>query len=106
MFAETLPENVVSNNGLYDKLIMQCALRRNLRNIKAFDGEGGCEFFLPTLTTKGLCHTFNGLTPSVIWKKSNITNVFQNVFPNEHTIEKFQGAGNTEGEKSVVQYIF
>ena len=31
VFAETLPENVVSNNGLYDKLIMQCALRRNLR---------------------------------------------------------------------------
>ena len=101
VFAETLPENVVSNNGQYDKLIMQCALRRNLRRRQVFHGEGGCDFFLPTLTSKGLCHTFNGLTPSVTWKESNITNEFQKVFHNEHTVEKFQGAGNAEGEKLV-----
>jgi hypothetical protein len=54
---------------------------------------------LPTLTTNGLCHTYNGKSPAEIWKKTEIMDVFHEVFPTNHTIERFDGAGTVEGEK-------
>ena len=54
---------------------------------------------MPTLTTNGLCHTYNGKSPAEIWKKTEIMDVFHEVFPTKHTIERFDGAGTVEGEK-------
>ena len=82
----------------YDKLIMECAFRRNLLTQRDFDHEGGCEFFNPTLTSNGLCYSFNSQTVSRIWKPTNLTNAFQDVFPTTFSNEVFFGAGKSEGK--------
>ena len=64
--------------------------------------EGGCDNFLPTLTTNGLCHTYNGKSPAEIWKKTEIMDVFHEVFPTKHTNERFDGAGTVEGKKKLL----
>ena len=88
----------VSDRGLFDKLIMTCTFRRNLLKKTSFDHEEGCDLFLPTLTTKGFCYTFNGQTASETWKTKEIIDVFKNVFPSHHSDEYFYGAGNEQGD--------
>ena len=101
--AQNLYENLkddsfVLDNGLYDKLIMECTFRRNLLRKKTFDHDkDGCDAFLPTLTTNGLCHTINGQKPSKTWREANITTELDKLFPKNHSVEYFQGAGATEG---------
>ena len=101
--AEKLFENLkddmfVEENGLFDKLIMGCAFRRDLLRKKTFDHDkDGCDSFLPTITTNGLCHTINGQKPLKTWKKANITIELDDLFPKNHSVEYFQGSGSTEG---------
>ena len=65
---------------------------------KAFDHDkDGCDSFLPTLTTNGLCHTINGQKPSKTWREANITTELDKLFTKNHSVEYFQGAGTTEG---------
>ena len=88
----------VLENGLYDKLIMECAFRRDLLRKKVFDHDkDGCDSFLPTLTTNGLCHTINGQKPSKTWREANITTELDELFQKNHSVQYFQGAGTTEG---------
>ena len=95
-------KNDVLDKGLYDQLIMNCALRKNLLNRRKFDNEEmGCDIFLPTLTTKGFCQTFNGQTPSDTWMESEITTEFQKLFPTAHPNEYFLGGGISEGDKNI-----
>ena len=77
---------------------MECDFGKNLLRRKDFDHTGGCELFQPTLTTNGLCHTFNGQSPSLVWKTAEITETFQKQFPMEHSNEKFIDAGVAEGK--------
>ena len=98
LFATNEFDKSFSSNGVYDKLIMECAWRNNLLGKDEFDNEGGCESFLPTLTSKGFCHTFNGQTAMKTWKTSDIMNASQAVFPTEHVSEVFHGAGYAEGK--------
>ena len=88
----------VSDRGIYDKLIMTCTLRRNLLKKTSFGHEEGCDLFLPTLTTKGFCYTFNGQTASETWKTKEIIDVFNDLFPSHHSAEHFYGAGSEEGD--------
>ena len=99
LFKNLENENDVSRNGHYDRLIMECTLRRNLLKKNHFDHGGrGCDIFLPTLTSKGLCYTFNGQTPSETWIPTNLTAAFQSLFPSIHSNEYYHGAGQTEGK--------
>ena len=93
-----IDESVLSKRSDYDKLIMECDFGKNLLRRKDFDHTGGCELFQPTLTTNGLCHTFNGQSPSLVWKTAEITETFQKEFPMEHSNEKFIDAGVAEGK--------
>ena len=98
--AQTLFQNdeSVSNNVFNDKLILECTFRKDLMSMNHLDGEGGCDFFLPTLTSNGLCHTFNGKATDEIWNNAMIMDAFKELFPEKHLIEHFQEGGDTEGE--------
>jgi hypothetical protein len=99
VFRDKKDYNEVLSRGTYDQLIMKCGLRKNLLNENMdVDIEGGCELFLPTLTSNGFCHTFNGQTPFETWRKAEMIKAFQQVFPTEHLSEMFQGAGASEGK--------
>ena len=76
--------------GLYDKLIMQCGFREDMSKKEHFNLKGGCDSFYPTLTTNGMCHSFNSEISSNIWQSSNITNSFSTTFPREQSEKKFQ----------------
>ena len=56
------------------------------------------ELFTPTLTTNGLCYSFNSENYSSVWKESEITNTFNELFPHNNSAEFFQGAEVTDGE--------
>ena len=97
MFKNKKDNRFINENGLYDKLIADCKFQRNMLRMTSFENKhGGCdESFLPTLTTRGFCQTFNGQTGSETWRESNITNEFQKLFPMEHSDKIFDGAGDT-----------
>ena len=77
---------------------MECAFKQSLSSKKDLDHDGGCDSFHPTLTTNGLCYTFNSEAPAEIWKPSEITNTFQDLFPFKDSTEVFQGAAMGEGK--------
>ena len=103
--AERLFENTKDNaftrdNGVYDKLFLECLFRRNILNRKRLNmDDGTCESFTPMITTNGICHSFNGQKPSETWKESKIVTEFDNLFPNSQSYKYFHGSGDTEGKK-------
>ena len=80
----------MSGKGLHDKLIMQCGFREDMSKKKQFNLKGGCDSFHPTLTTNGMCYSFNSEITSNIWKSSNITKSISNIFPWKRSEKKFQ----------------
>ena len=90
LFNATHISNDKSGKGLYDKLIMQCGFREEISKKKHFDLKGGCSSFHPTLTTNGMCHSFNSDNTSNIWQSSNITKFFSSMFPGIQSQKKFQ----------------
>ena len=85
---------------------MECAFKQSLLKEKTslFDMEGSCDLFESTVTSQGICHTFNGLKLSELWKPNIGTNSFEKAFPSNHRDEYFQGAGMAEG-KNLVTYL-
>ena len=59
-----------SKVGMYDKLVMQYAFNQNILKKQQDDYDGGSELFTPTLTTNGLCYSFNSENYSSVWKES------------------------------------
>ena len=97
-FANTRDEKFVKRFGLYDKSIIDCAFRENLRLKKIPDSSGGCKGFQPSLTTNGMCYTFNGQHTSEIWKDSEIMSTFQELFPSQSASNKtFGGSRSVQG---------
>ena len=106
VFEHTKDDGFVEKNGLHDKLIAGCAFKEDLgkKKFSAIDLQGGCDHFHPTLTTNGICHTFNGNELSEIWKPDELTAAFENVSKNLHihqTKEYFGGAGSVQGKKNL-----
>ena len=97
-FNQTRSEHSSSKVGMYDKLVMQYAFKQNIWNKHQDDYDGGSELFTPTLTTNGLCHSFNSENYSSVWKESEVTNNFNELFPHNNIAEFFQGAQVTDGE--------
>ena len=97
-FNQTRSEHSSSKVGMYDKLVMQYAFKQNIWKKHQDDDDGGSELFTPTLTTNGLCHSFNSENYSSVWKESEVTNNFNELFPHNNTAEFFQGAQVTDGE--------
>ena len=102
MFKNLRSDDHASLKGVSNKVIMYCKLRKNLlRNGFDVGDSTGCDIFLPTLTSNGLCHTFNGQTPFETWNKAEVVTEFQNLFPMAHAMESYHGAGNSEGNHSL-----
>ena len=87
--------NFVKRRGLYDKSIIDCAFREDLRRRKLPDSIGGCEGFQPSLTTNGMCYTFNGKKTSDLWKSSEMITTFANLFPPHSRNNKTFGGSRT-----------
>jgi len=58
-----------------------------------------CSLFEPTITGKGLCHTFNGIPMKDIYKQTPVTKLWNEVFkPNENVQLKYStGHGQANG---------
>ena len=87
---------------------MECAFKQNLlkERLSLFDMRGGCDLFRPMITTQGICHTFNGVKLSDMWRKNEVMDTFEKNFRTDHVEEYFQGAGQAEGEKSHLHVAF
>ena len=94
-FNQTRNVHSSSKVGQYDKLVMQYAFKQNILKKQQ---DGGSEMFSPTLTTNGLCYSFNSENYSSVWKESEITNTFNELFPHSNLAEFFQGAEINDGE--------
>ena len=103
-FNQTRDELHSSKVGTYDKLVMQYAFKQDILR-KPYDYHGGSKLFTPTLTTNGLCYSFNAQNYSAVWRVSNITNAFTNLFPHNNSAEFFQGAAITDG-KFLIQVFY
>ena len=97
-FNQTRSEDSSSNVGQYDKLVMQYAFKQNILTKQQDNYDGGSELFIPTLTTNGLCYSFNVENYSGVWKESEVTNTFTELFPHNNSAEFFQGAAVTDGK--------
>ena len=63
---------------------------------------GGCKNFFPTLTSNGICNTFNGKTPTDIWTPNNLLKSFNKVFPSKKLKPfNFGGMGSSEGNSKL-----
>jgi hypothetical protein len=94
-FNHTKEEKSVQNIGVYDKSIIDCAFREDLRKKKIPDAIGGCKGFHPSLTTNGMCYTFNGKSPSALWKSSKMISTFATLFKSNSTEDKVFGGSRT-----------
>ena len=101
--AKTVFENIktdtyVKENGLYNMLIMKCAFREGFSKVSG-TGSKGCRRFKPTITSNGLCYTFNGESLSKIWRPSEVMETFDQIFPSFTTEkETFGGSGAVQGK--------
>ena len=99
MFNQTKKEEFVERRGVYDKMIIDCAFKENLQRKKQ-PSNGGCIDFVPSITTNGLCYTFNGQTSSEIWKPSKMMTTFSKLFPSEvKNKKKFGGTRTVQGNE-------
>ena len=98
LFNQIKDDNFIKEKGLFDKMIIDCAFKSNLQRKKKPSMDGGCQYFEPSLTTNGLCYTFNGKHSSELWKDSEITTAFANLFPLKAKNDKiFGGTRTTQG---------
>ena len=80
IFDAVKTDKYVADNGLYNKLIMKCSFKDRMSKISKTETEG-CRGFRPTITSNGMCYTFNGKKTSELWKPSGMITTFANLFP-------------------------
>ena len=95
VFNQTEDEDFVKHKGVYNKLVIDCAFRENLQRKKQPTDDGGCDGFEPSITTNGMCYTFNGQHSSEIWKASNMITTFSHLFPSQNNSNKLFGGSRT-----------
>ena len=80
-------------------MIIDCAFKENLLRKKLPDSIGGCEDFHLSLTTNGMCYTFNGKDTSELWKTSQIMDTFSSLSLSQSVNKTFGGSRTWQGEK-------
>ena len=95
MFSNVEEDQFVQSKGIFDKLIIDCAFREDISLKKYPDVTGGCEGFYPTLTTNGMCYTFNGKSSLELWQSSKMINTFSTLFPSNPKNNKTFGGKRT-----------
>ena len=76
---------------------MQCGFKEDILKQKKAVTDAGCQLFTQSLTTNGLCYSFNGETTSNTWKSSEVTNSIEELFRMRKSTQVFEGAGINEG---------
>ena len=105
VFNQPKEDDFVKKRGVYDKMIIDCAFRENLQRKKQLSEDGGCQDFEPSLTTNGMCYTFNGKHSSELWKVSKMTTAFASLFPSKiKSDKKFGGSRTTQGITTKLLY--
>ena len=79
-------------------MIIDCAFKENLLKKKLPDDIGGCKDFHPSLTTNGICYTFNGQDTSELWKNSEIMTSFSKILSSKSVIKTFGGPRTWQGK--------
>ena len=71
--------------------------------VSKFDSNiGGCQNFHHTLTSNGMCNTFNGKTSSDIWTPNRLIKSFNMVFSSKKLKPfNFGGMGSSEGNSKL-----
>ena len=106
LFGRIKEDNFIKEKGLFDKMIIDCAFKSNLQRKKKPSIDGGCPYFEPSLTTNGICYTFNGKHSSELWKDSKMTSTFANVFPLKTKSDKvFGGTRTAQGIVTFTQHL-
>ena len=94
----------MKKRGVYDKSIIDCAFKENLLRRKFPDTVGGCEDFHPSLTTNGMCYTFNGKNTAELWKSSEIMTTFSNLLSTHSVNKTFGGSRTWQGKERKVSF--
>ena len=79
-------------------MIIDCAFKESLQR-KNEPSTGGCDGFEPSITTNGMCYTFNGDDSSAVWKASKVTTTFSKLFPKQDQKNKTFGGMRTSRGK-------
>ena len=76
---------------------MKCSFQDESSKLSKTEIEG-CRGFRPTITSNGMCYTFNGDSVDKIWRPSEVMKTFNNIFPHGNIQnEYFGGSGAVEG---------
>ena len=98
---ELQEEEIIERKGLYDKMILDCAFKEDLkRRIDPVKKDGGCDNFFFSITTNGLCYTFNGKPAKEIWEyydNSEYMDTFTETWPQGKADKNFGGSGAVQG---------
>jgi hypothetical protein len=99
VFNETVREEFVQTNGLHNQMFIDCSYQEQLmkKPSKSSKPTGSCQYFDYSLTSKGVCHSFNSFEQSNIWQPSKIVNSFQQIISNKHPDRKLGGTGSNQG---------
>ena len=80
---------------------MRCSFRDHLKKVTGIENEG-CRGFKPSMTSNGLCYTFNGQSGNKLWRPSEVMDTFNHLFPHEVVKnENFGGVGRVQGKMTV-----
>ena len=82
VFEAVKTDKYVRDNGLYNKLIMQCSFNDELSKVSSIESDG-CRGFRPSITSNGMCYTFNGESTTNIWRPSEVMDTFNRIFPHD-----------------------
>ena len=81
---------------------MNCAFKVPLMSKRP-----GCMEFRHSLTSNGLCQSFNSIEPSRLWKDAEIIQSFNQVFGRfQDKIRRFRGVGHSEGKLLETFYLY
>ena len=100
IFGDTLENRIVNGNGLFDKLFLDCSFNGQFL-MAGKPLTGNCDMFQPSLTSNGLCLSFNtNSTPSSIWNDSfSFAKAIEDMgVTKPRKFLNFAGAGANEGE--------
>ena len=74
---------------------MKCSFQDELSKVSKTEG---CRGFRPTITSNGMCYTFNGDSVNKIWRLSEVMQTFNNMFPQGNIQnEYFGGSEEVQG---------
>ena len=76
---------------------MKCSFQDETSKVSKTETEG-CRGFRPTITSNGMCYTFNGDSVDQIWRPSEVMKTFDNIFPHGNIqTEYFGGSEAVQG---------